>query len=128
MRTLLLFAAAVALGLAAPGPASAHPPGGHHGGHPQSGRYFGNGPHDAAPHWHKSLTPYGPIRWYGNGPHDVIPHRHRVTPWGGVTGYAPDPLGPTKSYNGFPRPFGYTPFGGYSGFGGDGAYGSPWMW
>ncbi len=118
MRSVLLSAAVgAALLVAASGRAGAHEP-------PGFGGYFGNGPHDAVPHWHKTLTPFGPLYWYGNGPHDFVPHAHRVSPWGGVRSYSYTPFGPTKSYNGVPGygGFGYRRFGGYSG-----GYGAPWM-
>src|SRR5262249_59050912 len=73
---------------------------------PYQGGYYGNGPHDLAPHWHKTYTPFGPTYWYGNGPHDLMPHNHTVSPWGGVRSYSYTPFGPTKRYNGFP---GYGP-------------------
>ena len=63
MRSLVLAAVgAAALTLAAASTASAHPPGG-----PQPG-YYGNGNHDAQPHWHKTYTPHGPTMWYGERP------------------------------------------------------------
>ncbi|MDB5306915.1 MAG: hypothetical protein JWO38_1117 [Gemmataceae bacterium] len=118
MRSVIL-AAAVSIGLtmSLATAASAHPPG---------GGYYGNGPHDVQPHWHKTYTPYGPVTWYGNGPHDLMPHNHTVTPWGGVRSYSYTPYGPTKSYNGFPGGYGGYPggFGGYPGYGGYSGYGS----
>lgn len=118
MRSKLFTAVALGLGVflfgsAAP-TASAHPPGGPRG-------YYGNGPHDLAPHWHKTYTPFGSVYWYGNGPHDLMPHSHRVNPWGGVRSYSYTPFGPTKSYNG--HPFGYgggypAPYGYGTGYGG----------
>lgn len=125
---------AVALGLAALGfgaasTASAHPPG-------RPG-YYGNGPHDLAPHWHKTYTPYGAVTWYGNGPHDLMPHNHSVGPFGGVRSYSVTPFGLTKSYNGFPGYGnysgsyygglgGYPGYGGYPGFGGYSGGFYPW--
>ena len=121
MRSLVLAAfGAAGLSLAAASTASAHPPGG-----PQPG-YYGNGNHDAQPHWHKTYTPYGPTMWYGNGQHDFVPHDHSVSPWGGVRSYGYTPYGPTKSYNGFPGGGGgYAGgYGGYqSGYGGSPGYG-----
>ena len=112
MRSKLFTAVALGLGAllfgAAAPTASAHPP---------RGGSYGNGPHDLAPHLHKTYTPFGPTYWYGNGPHDLMPHNHSVGPFGGVRSYSPTPFGPTKSYNGVPG-FGYGPsYGGY-GYGG----------
>jgi hypothetical protein len=73
---------------------------------------YGNGAHDLAPHWHETLTPYGPVYWYGNGPHDLLPHEHTVSPWDGVRSYHYTPLGPTRSFNGQPYYGGY--YGGYT--------------
>ena len=117
MRAFLL---AVGLGIAGllfggAGVAEAHGPRGYAG--------YGNGAHDFAPHWHQTLTPYGPTYWYGNGLHDYLPHNHSVSPWGGVRSYNFTPFGPTKSYNGFPYSGGY--YGGYPGFS-RGYYG--WGW
>ena len=111
MKTTL-FAAALALGVFAFSPiASAHSPGG-----------YGNGNHDLAPHWHKTYTPFGPVRWYGNGLHDLLPHHHTVSPWGGVRSYSNTPFGPTKSYNGYGGYRGHGGYGyrgyGYGGYGG----------
>ena len=97
------------LGFAGAGKAEAHPPGRAYAG-------YGNGPHDFQPHWHQTITPYGPVYWYGNGPHDYLPHDHSVSPWGGVRSYSLSPYGPTKSYNGFP------PYGGSYGGGSYGGY------
>jgi hypothetical protein len=83
---------------------------------------YGNGAHDYTPHWHQTITPYGPVNWYGNGLHDYLPHDHGFSPWGGVRSYSNTPFGPTKSYNGFPNYGGYggyTPYyGGYYNNGG----------
>src|SRR5262249_20233910 len=102
MREFILVAVAgvAALGFAAADRAEAHEPGKAYAG-------YGNGPHDFAPHWHRTLTPFGPVYWYGNGPHDYLPHQHSVSPWGGVRSYSITPFGPTKSYNGFPYPGGF---------------------
>ncbi|MBX6316727.1 MAG: hypothetical protein IRY99_28010, partial [Isosphaeraceae bacterium] len=59
-------------------------------------RYYGNGGHDAAPHWHISRTPVGTFVWYGNGPHDYRPHEHVRTPFG-YRGYSVSPFGVTES-------------------------------
>jgi hypothetical protein len=53
-----------------------------YGGHVNGpGAYYGRGPHDDAPHWHRSYTPYGAYEWYGRGPHDDVPHQHHQTPY-----------------------------------------------
>jgi hypothetical protein len=124
------------LGFGGAGEAGAHPPGGSYAG-------YGNGPHDAAPHWHRTDTPFGSVYWYGNGPHDYLPHQHSVSPWGGVRSYSMTPFGPTTSYNGLPYSGGYygrgyVPYsGGYYGgyspnYGGYapyyGGYYGPWAW
>ena len=121
MRSVLFAAVGAAvITLAGSGVASAHEPG-------RFG-YIGNGGHDLSPHWHKTLTPYGPTFWYGNGPHDLMPHNHTVGPFGGVRSYSYTPFGPTKSYNGFPG-YGSGYYGGLGGYGGYyGGYGSPWGW
>ena len=131
MRAFLLSAilGVAALGFAGAGKAEAHPPG-----DPYAG--YGNGPHDYAPHWHRTDTAFGSVYWYGNGPHDYLPHDHSLSPWGGVRSYSFTPFGPTTSYNGFPYSGsyygGYTPYagsyygGGYGGYG-SGYYGA-WGW
>jgi hypothetical protein len=130
MRTFTLAAVlgVALLGFAGAGTAQAHGPGGLYGG-------YGNGAHDLLPHWHQTLTPFGPTYWYGNGPHDLLPHHHGVSPWGGVRSYSPTPFGPTKSYNGFPYSGGYAPYyGGYTPYGGGGyapyygGYYGGWGW
>jgi hypothetical protein len=110
MRAFTLAAAfgVALLGFAAAGTAQAHGPGGFYGG-------YGNGLHDFLPHWHRTLTPFGPTYWYGNGLHDYLPHHHSVSPWGGVRSYSFTPFGPTKSYNGFPYSGGYYGGGLYGG-------------
>lgn len=94
------------LGFAGAGQAVAQLPGAGNAG-------YGNGLHDYLPHWHQTITPFGPAYWYGNGLHDYLPHQHTISPWGGVRSYSITPYGPTKSYNSFPY------YGGYS---------SPWGW
>jgi hypothetical protein len=83
--------AALALMAAAPAGAQAH------------GDYYGNGGHDVTPHWHQTLTPYGPAYWYGMGSHDFRPHRHSYG-WDGYRGYSMTPWGPTTSYHS-PSPY-----------------------
>jgi hypothetical protein len=67
--------------------------------------YYGNGGHDAQPHWHTRQTPYGSYSYYGLGRHDFRPHGHTVTPYG------------IESYNGRrtrsyspPTPYTYRPW------------------
>jgi hypothetical protein len=103
--TLAGFLAVAVLGFADTGKAEAHDPFRAYAG-------YGNGPHDYLPHWHRTNTSYGPVYWYGNGLHDYLPHNHSVSPWGGVRSYSITPIGPTKSYNGFPGWGGYS--GGYT--------------
>lgn len=68
--------------------------GGYYGGYPGGyQQYFGNGGHDARPHWHNESTPFGSFSWYGNGPHDLQPHEHVRSPYGGYRGYTPNPFG-----------------------------------
>ena len=117
---------AAGLGFAGAGMADAQGPGRFHGG-------YGNGPHDYAPHWHRTNTPFGPAYWYGNGLHDYLPHHHRVSPWGGTRSYSLTPFGPTKSYNGFPYsggyyggPYGGNFYGGYAPY--YGSYYGPGAW
>jgi hypothetical protein len=77
MRKVLIAAALAVAALGFAGTANADPGHGHHGrGH----RNYGNGLHDIVPHWHKTLTPYGPTYWYGMH----LPHSHRVSTSGGV--------------------------------------------
>ncbi len=113
MRTYLLagLVGVALLGFAGAGQVSAHEPNRGYAG-------YGNGAHDLVPHWHQSMTPFGPTYWYGNGPHDLLPHQHSISPWGGVRSYSNTPFGPTKSYNGFPYYGGYSPYYGsyYGGY------------
>jgi hypothetical protein len=86
-------------------------PGGSYGSYPgrvPSYGYYGNGGHDAAPHWHETTTPFGRFSWYGTGRHDFQPHEHRVTPYR----YESDSDGPfwrTRSFHS-PRPSRYLPW------------------
>jgi hypothetical protein len=123
MRGFILTAllGAAVLGFAGAGTAAAHPPGGSYAG-------YGNGPHDYVPHWHRTITPYGPVYWYGNGPHDYLPHNHSISPRGGVRSYSATPFGPTKSYNGFPYYGGYAPYSGGGYYGGYAPYYGGWGW
>lgn len=70
--------------------------------------YYGNGGHDAAPHWHTTQTPIGSFSWYGNGLHDFRPHAHTETPYG-ITGYSPGFFSNTQSYSP-PTPYIYRPW------------------
>ena len=67
--------------------------GGGGGGYNSGSRYYGNGGHDLAPHWHNTQTPIGSFNWYGNGAHDLRPHEHTNSPYGGYRGYSPSPFG-----------------------------------
>jgi hypothetical protein len=107
--------AALALLAGAPTGVQAHEP-------PGFG-YYGNGGHDVTPHWHKTLTPWGPRYWYGMGAHDFRPHAHSYD-WRGYRGYSMTPWGPTTSYYS-PSPY-YSGYYGYSGYGYPyGGYASP---
>jgi hypothetical protein len=60
-------------------------------------QYYGNGGHDAVPHWHNTYTPFGTVTWFGSGAHDFQPHEHTVSPYGGYRGYSAGPFGITES-------------------------------
>ena len=112
MRNIILptILGVAVLGFGGAGKAEAHPPGKVYAG-------YGTGAHDYAPHWHRTDTPFGTAYWYGNLLHDYLPHHHSVSPWGGVRSYSITPLGPTKSYNGFPYyggDYGGSYYGGYA--------------
>lgn len=71
--------------------------------------YYGNGGHDAAPHWHTTRGPYGAFQWYGTGTHDAQPHEHVASPYGGHRSYSVGPYGVTESY--YPStPYTYMPW------------------
>lgn len=71
--------------------------------------YYGNGGHDAAPHWHTTRGPYGAFQWFGSGAHDAQPHEHVASPYGGHRSYSVGPYGVTESY--YPStPYTYMPW------------------
>jgi hypothetical protein len=84
----------------------------HDFGNPGAGpgyRYYGNGGHDAVPHWHNTYTPFGAVPWFGVGAHDFRPHEHTVSPAGGYRGYSATPFGLTESI--YPStPYTYMPW------------------
>ncbi len=83
--------------------------GGHGGGYNvPSYSYYGNGGHDAAPHWHTRQGLFGRASYYGTGRHDFRPHGHVQTPYG-ITGYSNGLFNSTQSYSP-PRPYGYQPW------------------
>jgi hypothetical protein len=67
--------------------------------------YYGNGGHDAAPHWHTKQTPFGTFQYFGTGRHDFRPHQHTVTPNGIESYNSPR----TRSYSP-PSPYIYRPW------------------
>jgi hypothetical protein len=73
-----------------------------------SSSYYGNGGHDAVPHWHTTQTPIGGFSWYGTGRHDYAPHVHTQTPYG-ITGYSGGFFNRTQSYAP-PTPYIYQPW------------------
>ena len=70
--------------------------------------YYGNGGHDAQPHWHTRQTPFGGFSYYGQGRHDFRPHGHTETPYG-ITSYNGGFFSNTQSYSP-PTPYGYLPW------------------
>jgi hypothetical protein len=83
--------------------------GGYYGGGAAVARYYGNGGHDMAPHWHRTTTPLGMFMWYGNGSHDLQPHEHTISPYSGYRGYSVSPFGVTESF--YPStPYTYMPW------------------
>jgi hypothetical protein len=69
------------------------------------GSYYGNGGHDASPHWHQTNSPYGSSMSFGNGAHDFQPHMHSYSP-NSYQGYSSSPWGNTTSY--YSQTPGYT--------------------
>jgi hypothetical protein len=67
--------------------------------------YYGNGGHDAVPHWHTKRTPFGTFEYFGTGRHDFRPHQHTVTPYGIESHNSPR----TRSYSP-PTPYIYRPW------------------
>ena len=83
MRKFLVAAvlSLAALGFAGAGTAEAGPGhGGHHHG-PRYG-YFGNGAHDLVPHWHQTVTPFGPTKSYNGFPGYYGGYYGRPYGWG----------------------------------------------
>lgn len=130
MLRLMALASVVTIGSGlAIGTSSAKAQGHDHGGHHQQGGYngggygggyygggygvpsygyYGNGGHDAAPHWHNTQTPFGSFSYYGTGRHDYRPHPHTVTPYG-ITSYSGGRFRSTQSYSP-PTPYYYSPW------------------